>query len=198
MQVEIPALHPQSKLTTLRWRSVAWRGAAWRGISCLVMGFWDLMSAPALMELDITCRVLRITDYSRTAPPAAVAALERGVLDARIKVQINIESSLQPELAIMESCGMIVQSIEKIRFDHKVKRMTLELGRRVPEMVDVRHFANLPFTPAALSSHQRLADDSFLEHALQQQAWHAEFLYHDSCDSDDLQRLQEPGLLSVL
>ena len=174
MQVQIPALHPQSKLTSLRCG----------GIAFIAVDFWDLISAPALVELAIRCQGLRFTDHSRTAPPAAVAALERGILNAIL--QILTESSLQPELAIMESCGMVVQSVEEFGFLDTVKLITLELGKSTPAMVDLRRSADLPFTPAALSSHQRLPDDSFLEHALQQQAWHAEFRYQSIYDSDDL------------
>ena len=45
MQVHIPALHPQSKLTTLRCK----------GMVCIVVDFWDLISAPVLMDLKIEC-----------------------------------------------------------------------------------------------------------------------------------------------
>ena len=63
-------------------------------------------------------------------------------------------------------------------------------------MWDVRRSADLPFTPAQLSAQaRRLTDDSLLQHALQQQAWHAEFLYHSVLNCYDI---EGPGLLSVL
>ena len=95
VQAHLPALHPQSKLTTLRCK----------GKACIEVDFWDLISAPALMDLHIECQGLKFTDHCRTAPPAAAAALKRGTLDAYFIIKTDGESSLQPEIAIMESCG---------------------------------------------------------------------------------------------
>ena len=189
MQVHIPALHSRSKLTTLRCK----------GMVCIVVDFWDLISAPALMDLDIECLPPSFTDHCGTAPPAAIAALQRGTLHARFVLKVYGESSLQPELAIMESCGMVLRSAQEIDpdFPGVLKLIKLELRRKeiISVMWDVRRSADLPFTPAQLSSHQRLNDDSLLQHALQQQAWHAEFLYHSVCNTYDI---EGPGLLSVL
>ena len=151
------------------------------------------------MDLEIDCQGLEFTDHSQTAPPAAIAALQRGVLNACFTVTTGIENSLQPETAIMACCGMLVQSVNEIdliRDGEQLKIITLELARGTPEVIevmrDVRRSTDLPFSPAAA---QRLTDDSFVEHALQQQAWHAEFTYQRLCDSNDL---QGPGLLSIL
>ena len=75
--------------------------------------------------------------------------------------------------------------------------ITVELVRSTPEAIDVmrdvRRSAHLPYTPAQLSSDAwRLEDDRHLEHALQQQAWHAEFKYQEICASYDL---EGPSLL---
>ena len=83
----------------------------------MVIDFWALISAPALMDLEIMCGGLRFRDHSRTAPPAAVAALERGTLFACFRMiadYADTESPLQPEIAIMKSCGMSVQIGEEI------------------------------------------------------------------------------------
>ena len=184
MQVHIPALHPQSKLTTL------WCDAK----ACIVVNFWDLISAPALVDVKISCLGLWFTDHSLTAPPAAAAALQRGNLNACIKVETDAESfrSLPSEIAIMGACGMQVQSWEENAGNRKA--MTLELVGSTPAvtevMWDVRRSADLPFSPGQL----RLEDDSYLEHALHQQAWHAQFQTRRFRDSYDL---EEPGLLSV-
>ena len=180
-------LHPQSKLTMLQCQ----------GIACVVVDFWDLISAPALMELDIKCHGLKFTDHCPTVPPAAVAALQRGILSACFRVIIDNHSSLQPEAAIMESCGMVVHEFN-IGFGIRVNSIFLELPRRMSRagnvMRDVRHSADLPFSPAQLS--RRLTGDSCIEHTLQQQAWHAEFLYHKICFP--YFDLKGPSLLSVL
>ena len=166
---------------------------------CIVVDFWDLISAPALMDLEIECFGLEFTDHSRTAPPAAVAALQQGKLNARFRVITDTESlrSLQPEITTVESCGMLVQGLEEIGMAGNLKAITLELMRSVPTVIeDVRRSADLPFSPAQLSSHaQRTTDTFLLDHALQQQAWHAEFVYHRICRSN---HLKGPSLLSVL
>ena len=192
VQTQLPALHPQSKLKTLRCG----------GEICIVVDFWDLVSAPALMEVSIACSGLKFTDHSRRAPPAAAAALQRGNLNACFKVITDTESLslLQPEIKTMESCGMLVQILEEIGMSGNRKAVISELERSAPimieEMRDVRRSNDLPLSPAQLSNHaQRLTDDSCLEHALQQQAWHAEFVYHKICGFG---YLKGPNLLSVL
>ena len=192
MQAQIPALHSQSKLTILWCKSSA----------CIVVDFWDLISAPALMELHILCRDLRFTDHRRTAPPSAVAALERGTLNISFIIKTDGESSLQPELAIMDSCGMLVQKCHenKMGLGAKVKLVKLELARSTPEVIDVmrdvRRSADLPFSSVQLSSNAGgSTDDFYLEHALQQQAWHAEFWYHRRYGAC---AVEGQGLLSVL
>ena len=156
------------------------------------------------MDLKIDCLGPWFTDHSQTAPPAAAAALKRGTLNACFKLQIDLvdnESQLPAEIAIMKSCGMVVISEEDMDmgFIGISKFITLELGWSSPEeisaMWDVRRSADLPFQPAQLSSNARqVEDESYLEHALQQQAWHAEFMYQkvgEYCDLD------VPGLLRV-
>ena len=125
-QVHIPALHPQSKLTTLLWR----------GSASILVDFWDLISAPALVDLKINCEGLTFTDHSRTAPPAAAAALQRGTWNARFILETDSENLLQPERAIMESCGMAVAS-EIEMGSGKFKLTTLELARSTPEVFEV-------------------------------------------------------------
>ena len=148
------------------------------------------------MDLDIECQGLKFTDHSRTVPPAAAAALKRGILGAWFIIKRDGESSLQPELAIMESCGIYIES------EIQSSEVILNLARSTPEeievMRDVRRSTDLPFSSARLSNNtQRLAEDSYLEHALQQQAWHAEFKCQSICDADD-DVLEGPGILLLL
>ena len=158
----------------------------------MVVDFWDLISAPALVDVKITCLGLKFTDHSLTAPPAAAAALQRGNLNACIRVETDVESLrlLQPEIAIMGSCGMQVQSLEEIGGNRKA--ITLELVGSTPAvtkvMWDVRRSADLPFSP------DQREDDSCLQHALQQQAWHAQFPNHILGNLDKTER---GSLLSV-
>ena len=108
------------------------------------------------MDLHIECRGLKFTDHCRTAPPAAAAALKRGTLDAYFIIKTDAESSLQPEIAIMESCGMAVMREEEMDMgdDAKLKTTTLELSatERIFVMWDVRCSGNLPLSPAQLYS----------------------------------------------
>ena len=157
------------------------------------------------MDLEIDCEHLKFTVHGPTAPPAAVAALEQGILNARFVFQVDIESEswslLQPDLAIMKSCGMLVPSVHQmisVYDDENWKFATLDLPRSTPKVIevmkDVRRSADLPFTPAQLA--QLLTDDCCVEHAIQQQAWHAEFLYKNICSSRF--DLKGPNVLSVL
>ena len=96
---------------------------------------------------------------------------------------------------------MTVMSEEEMEMgvDSKLKTTNLELSatERICVMWDVRCSGDLPFSRDELSGHaQRSTDDSFVEHALQQQAWHAEFLYHKICDS--CSDLEGPGPLLIL
>ena len=176
VQVYIPALHFRSKLTNLRLRD----------LSPIAVDFWDLISAPALMELEIECVDLEFTDYRRTAPPAAVAALERGMLHALFQVASS-EDLIGPELEVMESCGMVVEPYDS------ATDIVLERFSSMPAAIDAMwESADLPISPE-----QRSTGDSYIEHALQQQAWHAEFSWHQSCESDDPKPLEGSSILSV-
>ena len=182
VQAHIPALHFRSKLTNLRLKD----------LGPIVVDFWDLISAPALMELDIECVDVEFTHYCQTAPPAAVAALERGILHAVFKVAAS-DDLIGSELEVMESCGMEVETYGS------GTDIVLERVSSMPAAIDAMwESGNLPFLSERLSTNaQRSTDDSYVEHALQQQAWHAEFNWQQSCESDDPKQLEGSSILSV-